>query len=125
MLEFSESGKRVTYHDPCRLGRGMKVYDAPREILRAIPGLELVEMKNKRELSSCCGTSCWINCGGYSKLMQVNRLKEAAASGAEALVTTCWECAIHFRCTLRPEAWQQTSMEVEDLTVLAVSLLLG
>ena len=125
MLEFSESGKRVTYHDPCRLGRGMGVYNAPREILRAIPGVELVEMKNIRELSSCCGTSCWINCGRYSKLMQENRLKEAAASGTEALITTCWECAIHFRCTLRPEAWQQTSMEVEDLTVLAASLLLG
>ena len=125
MLEFSESGKRVTYHDPCRLGRGMGVYNAPREILRAIPGIELVEMKNMRELSSCCGTSCWINCGRYSKLMQENRLKEAAASGAEVLITTCWECAIHFRCTLRPEAWEQTSMEVEDLTVLAASLLLG
>ncbi len=124
-LKFSEYRQRVTYHDPCRLGRGMGVYDAPREILRAIPGVELVEMKNTRDYSSCCGTSCWTNCNRYSKLIQINRLREAASVGAEALVTTCWECAIHFNCATRPEAWRQVFMDVSDLTVLAASLLQG
>jgi Fe-S oxidoreductase len=123
-LKFSPWRKRVTYHDPCWLGRGMGVYDAPRKILRSIPGVELVEMKNSRELSSCCGTSCWSNCTNYSKLMQVNRLEEAFRSGAEAIVTACWECEIHFFCTLRPQAWKEVSIEVEDLILRAGSLVL-
>jgi len=122
-LQFRECRRRVVYHDPCRLGRGMGVYDAPREILRAVPGLELFEMRNARERSLCCGTSCWINCGKYSKLMQASRLQEAVDVGAEALLTACWECAIHFRCTTRPQAWQQVSIDIEDLIHLAVSLL--
>ena len=121
-LKFSEWPHRVAYHDPCRLGRGMGVYDAPREILRAIPGLELVEMKNAREFSLCCGTSCWTNCNRYSKLMQINRLREAVDAGAQILVTTCWECAIHFRCATRPEAWRQVFIDVKDLIELAASL---
>jgi heterodisulfide reductase subunit D len=121
-LRFSEWPHRVAYHDPCRLGRGMGVYDAPRDILRAIPGVELVEMKNTREFSACCGTSCWTNCNRYSKLMQINRLQEAVAAGANTLVTACWECAIHFRCATRPEAWRQVFVEVEDLIGLAASL---
>jgi heterodisulfide reductase subunit D len=121
-LNFSEWPHRIAYHDPCRLGRGMDVYDAPRDILRAIPGLELVEMKNTREFSACCGTSCWTNCNRYSKLMQINRLREAADVGAETVVTTCWECAIHFQCATRPEAWRQVAMDVKDLILLAESL---
>lgn len=123
-LRFNPWRKRVTYHDPCWLGRGMGVYDAPREILRAIPGVELIEMKNNRGLASCCGTSCWSNCTKYSKLMQVNRLQEAVQAGAETLVTACWECGIHFRCTIRPEAWRQVSIAIEDLILRAASLVM-
>ncbi|MBW2120852.1 MAG: (Fe-S)-binding protein [Deltaproteobacteria bacterium] len=122
-LEFGEWQERVTYHDPCRLGRGMGVYEPPRQILSAVPGLELVEMENTREFSLCCGTSCWTNCRGYSKLIQVNRLREAAAAGAQSLVTTCWECILHFRCATRPEAWRQVFVEVKDLLGLLASRL--
>ncbi len=122
-LPFARWEKVVTYHDPCRLGRGMGVYDAPRRILTSIPGVEFVEMENTKNLSLCCGTSCWTNCNRYSKLMQVNRLKEATATGAEIMVTTCWECEIHFHCTMHTSAWQQVNIEVKDLSVLASSLL--
>ena len=122
-LRFREWPHRVSYHDPCRLGRGLGVYEAPRAVLEAIPGLELVEMERSRELAPCCGTSCWIQCTRYSKAMQRRRLEEAAAAGAEALVTTCWECALHFRCATRPEAWQQVRMEVRDWAVLVAGRL--
>jgi heterodisulfide reductase subunit D len=120
---FRELKKRVTYHDPCRLGRGMGVYDAPREILRAIPGVEFVEMPTSREHAACCGTSCWINCTGFSKLMQVNRLREAASVGAELLVSACWECIIHFKCAIRQKSWKQVYIDIEDLVTLTSSLL--
>ena len=124
-LRFAEWPHRVSYHDPCRLGRGLGVYDAPREVLRAIPGLELVEMEPSRELARCCGTSCWTNCTRYSKLMQVKRLQEAVEAGAEALVTPCWQCALHFRCATRVEAWTQVEMDVRDWAVLLAGLLQG
>jgi Fe-S oxidoreductase len=122
-LRLNGCKRRMTFHDPCRLGRGMGVYDAPRHILGSIPGVELVEMEHTRELSRCCGVSCWTNCNRYSKLMQVNRLQEAAATGADLLVTSCWECAMHFSCTVRPSAWQQVQVEIVDLIALAGSLL--
>jgi heterodisulfide reductase subunit D len=122
-LRFGEWKAVVTYHDPCRLGRGMGVYDPPRELLRSIPGVRLVEMEHARELSLCCGTSCWTNCNRYSKLMQLSRLKEAAATGAGTLVTSCWECALHFRCAMRSSAWQQVRVQVADLVGLAGALL--
>jgi len=122
-LRFGEWKEAVTYHDPCRLGRGMGIYDPPRELLRSIPGVRLVEMEHARELSLCCGTSCWTNCNRYSKLMQLARLKEAAAAGATTLVTSCWECALHLRCATRSSAWQQVRVQVADLVALAGALL--
>jgi heterodisulfide reductase subunit D len=122
-LRLKEWKAVVSYHDPCRLGRGMGVYDPPRELLRAIPGVQLVEMEHARELSLCCGTSCWTGCNRYSKLMQASRLQEAAATGAAILVTSCWECALHFRCAMRSSAWQQARVRVADLVALVGALL--
>jgi heterodisulfide reductase subunit D len=122
-LRFAEWPHRVSYHDPCRLGRGLGVYDAPREVLRAVPGLELVEMEHSRESARCCGTSCWTNCTGYSKLMQIQRLQEAVEAGAESLVTACWQGTLHFRCATRAEAWIQVETDVRDWAVLLAGLL--
>jgi len=86
-LKFERELKRkVTYHDSCRLGRHMGVYEPPRELLKAIPGLELVEMERNRENAACCGVSSWLLCGEISKKLQLERLKEAVATGAEQLV---------------------------------------
>ena len=90
---------RVTYHDPCRLGRLMGVYEEPRALIRAA-GLELVEMEHNRSKALCCGTSCWIECGYVSRQIQEQRLKEAQETGAELLITACHKCQIHFACFL-------------------------
>jgi heterodisulfide reductase subunit D len=84
----------VTYHDPCDLGRGSQEYDAPREIIRAIPGVKLVEMAHNRENCLCCG-------GGGNLEMIDNKLSgeiakakidEAMETGAQAVVTACQQC---------------------------------
>ncbi len=89
---------RVTYHDPCRLGRHLGIYDAPRELLAAVPGLELHEMRHSRETATCCGGTCWVECGAAVKALQAERLAEARDAGAERLVTACPKCDIHLRC---------------------------
>ena len=99
-LGLREVKKKVTYHDPCRLGRHLGVYEAPRDVLKAIPGMELVEMSRNREESLCCGTSAFTNCDVYSKQIRVERLLEAKSTGAEVLITSCPKCQIHFKCAM-------------------------
>ncbi len=94
-LPFNHEFKaKVTYHDPCHMGRHMGVYDSPRNILKKIKGIELIEMDRTRELSRCCGAG-----GGYKSQyndMAVNiaaeRIRDAEETGAEILVTCCPFC---------------------------------
>ena len=110
--------EKVTYHDPCRLGRHLGVYDAPRQAIEAL-GLELVEMAHSGKSALCCGTSCWTNCGATNKQIQVDRLREAKATGAELLITACPKCQIHFRCAMDDEGiGEEVGMEVRDLVTL-------
>lgn len=98
-LSFEGADDTVTYHDPCRLGRLAGIFEAPRKLLQAVPGTRLVEMPRSGQNSVCCGTSGWMNCSSCSKQIQMERLNEAAATGARTLVTACPKCQIHFRCT--------------------------
>lgn len=123
---FREIKKRVTYHDPCRLGRHLGIYEPPRSVLRAIPGLELIEMEHDREESLCCGTSAFTNCDACSKQIRVERLLEAKATGAEMLVTACPKCQIHFRCAMvrkGEEKGPDIEIEVTDLVNLIATAL--
>ncbi|MDK2822553.1 MAG: glycolate oxidase iron-sulfur subunit [Clostridia bacterium] len=82
---------KVTYHDPCHLNRGMGVKDSPREILKAIPGLEFVEMKNA---DRCCGSAGSFSLTHYDLSMDIHKHKTEAikATGADAIVTGCGSC---------------------------------
>ena len=87
---------RVTYHDPCFLGRHNKEYDAPREVLSSIPGVELTEMESRREHSFCCGGGggnfYTDMLGGAENSPSRIRIKEAYATGAEVLAVACPIC---------------------------------
>ncbi|MBM4461867.1 MAG: (Fe-S)-binding protein [Chloroflexi bacterium] len=89
---------KVTYHDPCYLGRHNDVYDEPREVLRSIPGLELVEMADHRENSFCCGGGggrIWMETKKGERLSDL-RLEQAEATGASILVAACPYCIANF-----------------------------
>ncbi len=84
---------KVTYHDPCYLGRHNGIYDAPRRILDSIPGLQLFEMQNSRERSFCCGGGGggqW-NDPAKDSLSEI-RVKEALGTGAAIIATACPYC---------------------------------
>jgi len=84
----------VTYHDPCDLGRTSRIYDAPRRVLQAIPGIEFSEMADNRELSLCCGG------GGDAEMADAEltaavgkrRIEQAQATGAKVVVSACQQC---------------------------------
>ena len=86
--------KTVTYHDPCHLGRATGGYDAPRTIMEAIPGLNLVEMPRNREYSRCCGAGGGLKAGfpDIQGRMAQKRVEEAEETGAEDLVSCCPFC---------------------------------
>ena len=114
-----EDGKTYAYHDPCYLGRHNQVYDDPRSVLDAIPGLKRVEMKRSRDRSFCCG-------GGGLMLfyepkeeqrMGVLRVKMAAEAGANVIVTGCPFCMVNIEDAIKVGG-MEGKMSVTDLTEL-------
>lgn len=127
-LKFKEIRKKVTYQDPCRLGRHLGLYDASRKVLESIPGIDFVEMEHSREDAICCGTSAFTNCDTYSNMIRAERLSEAKATGAEMLITCCPKCQTHFRCAMVDKGEEKRpipKIEVMDLVNLVAGALGG
>lgn len=93
-LKLKTVNKVVTYHDPCDLGRGSREYDAPREIINAIPGVRLVEMENNRENCTCCGGGGNLEMidAKLSKEIAEAKIKQVLDTGAKAVITSCQQC---------------------------------
>lgn len=109
---------RATFHDPCNLGRHLGIYDPPRKVIDGL-GYDLLEMKRSRSASLCCGTSCWRACGQVSKSIQVERLKEAIATGADLLITACIKCQIHLKCAQNdPILGEEIEIDIRDITTI-------
>lgn len=114
-LRFPQEVK-VTYHDPCQLGRYMNVIEEPRKILKAIKGIELVEPDwTKGEWATCCGGG-----GGFevvfpelSAMVAVNRAEELVKTGAQIIVTQCPGCIMQLKDGLK--ALKVANVEVLDL----------
>jgi heterodisulfide reductase subunit D len=101
-LKSKRKGKvKVSYHDPCYLGRGLKIYDAPRDVLASLAGVELVEMERNRENSFCCGAR---TLGNYvpnlAKDTAKERIKEFKTTSADLLITACPYCKEIFQKVL-------------------------
>jgi Fe-S oxidoreductase len=124
-LELKGNGaRRLTFQDPCRLGRHLEVYEPPREVLAAVPGVELVEMRRSRAGAICCAGGTWSNCDRFAKQIQVGRLREARATGAEVLVTACPKCQIHLRCAMKdPKLGKEIAIEIRDVTEIVAGAL--
>jgi heterodisulfide reductase subunit D len=121
----TRNSKLVTFQDPCRLGRYMGVYDAPRQVIEGL-GLELVEMPRHRENALCCGTNGWTHCGAANRHIQTDRLREAQATGAEVLVTACIKCQIHLKCAMQDQLLgEEIAIEIKDLATLVAEALNG
>ena len=122
-ISFKEKKTKVTYHDPCDLGRASGVYEAPREILRSIPGVELVEMKGNREQCVCCG--------GGGNLEMVNpdlsaglaqaKIEEIKATGAEIVITACQQCVRTIQTTARRKKIPMTVMDIIEFVLKNMS----
>ena len=91
---------KVTWHDSCHMGRAGAIYEAPRQVLQAIPGLEFVEMEHNRQEAHCCGSVLSLVADPpAAKRIGDLRLQEAEATGAQAMATSCPCCEVQFRVT--------------------------
>jgi Fe-S oxidoreductase len=111
--------KKVTYHDPCYLGRHNSIYDEPREVLKKVPGLELTEMPDNRADSLCCGGGggrIWMETPKGERFCDL-RLEQMHEIGADVLVTSCPYCITNFEDS-RMNREDGESMEIKDITEL-------
>ncbi len=119
--------KKVTYHDPCYLGRHSGSFDTPRKIISAIPGIDLVEMKHHGPDSLCCGGGggrIWQeDMDGETKMSEI-RIREAANTGAEILITACPLCLIMLEDARKTAGFEETLtvMDLNELLVIALGL---
>ena len=104
----------VTYHDPCRLGRQMNIYDEPRDLVKAVDGVDLVEMEHTGEDALCCGVSSMMSCNENSRALRLERFDEVKATGAEIMLTSCPKCVSHFEC-LKFEGDPRHDFEILDV----------
>lgn len=131
IIELIESGKlklknevkmRVTYHDPCHLGRHSGIYDAPRKLLRMIPGIELIEMERSGAHARCCGAGGGLK-SGYpdiqNKISQ-QRIKEAEATGATELVSACPFCYQGLQVGIQALDSKLTMRDITELVWMAL-----
>jgi Fe-S oxidoreductase len=121
-----EVPRRLTYHDPCYLGRHNGIYDAPRAVLRQVPGAELVEMSESRQHSLCCGGGggrIWMETPKDERFSDL-RLAQARATGAEVLVTACPYCITNFEES-RLGLEGDDVLEVRDLTEVVAEALVA
>jgi Fe-S oxidoreductase len=118
-----KKSQKVTYHDPCHLGRHMGIYDTPREVLSALPGIELVERAATRENTICCGA------GGGMRIFESGTLagdigraavESAGQTGAETLVSACPFCEMNLETAVRDSTIPVDVCDVIDLVHEAV-----
>jgi heterodisulfide reductase subunit D len=125
LMELVKDGKvplqdvpmTVTYHDPCDLGRGARVFEEPRAVIRSIPGIKFVELLRNRENCQCCGG------GGNLEMIDAKlsaeiakrKIEEVMNSGAEAVVTSCQQCVRTMMTYVRRN---KVPVQVMDITQL-------
>ena len=115
----NEFKAKVTYHDPCHLGRHSKVFEEPRNILKKIKGIDFVEMERNRENSRCCGAG-----GGYKSAFNdfavniaAERIRDAEAVGAEIIATACPFCVLNLRAGAKKIGSKVKVMDITEILV--------
>ncbi len=117
-LKLNKLNLKVTYHDPCHIGRHMWpecVYNEPRNVLTAIPGLELIEMERIKDEAWCCGAGGGVKSAFPEFALDTSKIRidEATKTGADTIVSTCPFCAINLNDAIKET---KSNLKIYDLT---------
>ncbi len=102
-INNNKTPMKITYHDPCHIGRHMGIYEQPRDVLRRIPGIELIEMDRNRQNAWCCGSGGGVR-SAFNELSSFaanERIQEAKETTAEAIVSCCPFCLNQFKNNIK------------------------
>jgi Fe-S oxidoreductase len=107
----------VTYHDPCDLGRNSGIYDAPRQLIEAIPGITFVEMKENRQYALCCGGGGDVEMADAEVAQAVgrSRILQAQETGAKEIITACQQCKRTLLGAARREKVRMKTLDISEL----------
>jgi heterodisulfide reductase subunit D len=128
-IKLNPTKLKVTYHDPCELGRLSNVYEAPRNVIKSIPGVELVEMQRNRSCAWCCGAGGGVKAAFPNLAVELaqDRVAEAKETGAKKIVSCCPTCKWNLEDAISMQARVQASwvkpLGMVDLTELVAQSL--
>jgi len=120
-----ELKKKVTYHDPCFLGKRNKVFEEPRQVIQSIPGIEYLELDRSRERSICCeggGGRMWMESESTDERLAEVRVKDAVSIGAETLLTACPFCLLTLEDAVKTTG-NEDKIEVKDIAELIAEMM--
>jgi Fe-S oxidoreductase/nitrate reductase gamma subunit len=113
----------ITFHDSCYLGRYNGVYEAPRQVISAIPGIRLVEMPRSRDKGLCCGGGgggMWLEVHGERRIQEI-RLEEAEATHAQIVASACPFCMLMFDLGSKTLKFDEKNIELKDIAELVAA----
>jgi Fe-S oxidoreductase len=119
-----ELSKKVTYHDPCFLGKQNKIFDEPRHVLQSFPGIEYMEMDRSRERSLCCeggGGRMWMESESTEERLAEIRVKDAVNMGADIIAVACPFCLLTLEDAVKTTG-NEGKIEIRDIIELAADL---
>ncbi|MEW5956779.1 MAG: (Fe-S)-binding protein [Chloroflexota bacterium] len=121
-LKLNPLENSVTYHDPCDLARNGGVYDAPREVLQAIPALTLHEVAERRASGLCCGGGGNVEAVAPDHVNRVaaDTVKKLTAAGAQILATACPQCMRAFERVIKEDKYNVTVLDVAEIVARSV-----
>ncbi|MBU0684351.1 MAG: (Fe-S)-binding protein [Thermoplasmatota archaeon] len=111
----------VTFHDPCHLGRHNKLYDEPRKLLEAIPGLKMIEMERTREEARCCGAGGGVKTAFPELAQKISslRIEDAERTGADFLATSCPFCYQSLKAAIEAKGSKLKMVDIMELVTLS------
>ena len=122
-IQFKEDGQplKIAYHDPCDIGRHMQIYEPPRDVIKAVPGVELVEFPLNRNLAKCCGGGGGVKAFDNTLSLDIayDRVLQAVGVGADVIVSACPSCKNSLnQGAARVRKEKKGKVKVMDLTEL-------
>lgn len=121
----NEINLKVTYHDPCFLGKVNDIFDEPRDILKAIPGVEFIEMDRSRERSLCCeggGGRMWSEGTNVEERLAMERVEEALDTGAGVLAVACPFCLLTLEDAVKVGGYEDRLQVLDIMELVAKAM---
>lgn len=122
-LDLKPLDLKVTYHDPCDLGRNSGVFEEPREVIKSIPGLEFVELPNNRNMSVCCGGGGNVEmvAPDLSAAIAQRKIEEILSTGANTVISSCQQCLRTIVTSARRQNIELNAMDLTQLVLKSLS----